>query len=104
MARLSENKYYRLLEIIPGALVWLTFIGALALSFFSPLLAIYLIILFDLYWLVKAIYWLVYLFSSYRNFRRDTKIDWLVKLQNENPRSADGFANERIYHLIFLST
>lgn len=104
MARLSHNKYYRLLEMIPGALVWLTFVGAIALSFFRPLAAIYLIILFDLYWLVKAIYWLVYLFSSYRHFRRDTRIDWLAKLRAENPISADGYQWPGIYHLIFLPT
>ncbi len=106
MPRLSHNPYYRFLETIPATLVWGTFIGALALSFWAPLAAIYIIILFDLYWLVKAIYWLIYLGNSYRRFRQDTCIDWLAKLKQENPVSKDDVRSrwEDMYHLIFLPT
>ncbi|MBI2637169.1 MAG: hypothetical protein HYW81_03175, partial [Parcubacteria group bacterium] len=106
MPRLSHKPLYRFLETIPALLVWGTFAGAIVLSYFAPLIAIYLIILFDLYWLIKAIYWLVYLFNSYRNFRRDTFIDWLAKLKGENPVSRDGMQSawNDLYHLIFLPT
>ena len=106
MPRLSHNKIYRLLEAIPATLAWGSFIGAIILSIYQPLIAIYIIILFDLYWLIKAVYWLVYLFSSYRNFRRDTKIDWLYKLKKVNPVSRDKAQShwDELYHLIFLPT
>ena len=104
MPRLSSNKCYRLLEMIPAILVWGTFIGAIILSIYAPLWAIYFIIIFDLYWLIKAIYWLVYLFSSYANYRRDVKINWLEKIKSENPKSTDGYAWDEMYHLIFLPT
>ncbi len=104
MPRLSSNKYYRLLEMVPAILVWGTFVGAIILSIYAPLWAIYFIIIFDLYWLIKAIYWLVYLFSSYYNYRRDIKINWLDKVKTENPVSVDGHRWDDMYHLIFLPT
>ena len=106
MPRLSHKPLYRFLETIPAILVWGTFIGSAVLSFYAPLAAIYIIILFDLYWLIKAIYWLVYLFNSYRNFRRDTSIDWLARLRAEDPVSQDGRGSHwgDLYHLIFLPT
>jgi hypothetical protein len=106
MPRLSYKPLYRFLETIPAALVWGSFIGAIALSFFKPLIAIYIIILFDLYWLIKAIYWLIYLFNSYKRFRRDTRIDWLSKLKAEDPISHDGRKShwQDLYHIVFLPT
>ncbi|MBI2625582.1 glycosyltransferase family 2 protein [Candidatus Parcubacteria bacterium] len=106
MPRLSAKPAYRFLETIPGTLVWVTFFGSVVLSYYAPLIAIYIIILFDLYWLIKAVYWLVYLCNSYRHFRRDTAIDWLSKLKAENPISRDGarLAWGDLYHLIFLPT
>jgi hypothetical protein len=106
MPRLSNNKIYRFLETIPAILVWGSLIGSIVLSYYAPLTAIYIIILFDLYWLIKALYWLVYLFGSYKKYRRDTKIDWFKTLNKENPISKDG-ANSRwedIHHLVFLPT
>ena len=106
MPRLSYKPLYRFLETIPAALVWGSFIGAIVLSFFKPLIAIYIIILFDLYWLIKAIYWLIYLFNSYKRFRRDTRIDWLSKLKAEDPISHDGRKShwQDLYHIVFLPT
>jgi len=106
MPRLSHIPAYRFLEMVPAILVWGTLIGAVVLSFVRPLWAIYIIILFDLLWLIKAVYWLVYLFNSYRHFKKDISINWLQKLKTENPVSHDG-ANSTwpdIRHLIFLPT
>ncbi|MDP1709948.1 MAG: hypothetical protein Q8L21_03610, partial [Candidatus Komeilibacteria bacterium] len=104
MPRLSSNKYYRFLEMIPAILVWGTFIGAIALSVVRPLWAIYFIIIFDLYWLIKAVYWLTFLFNSYRHYRQDIKVNWLQKVKDENPLSTDGYHWPDMYHLIFLPT
>ncbi len=106
MPRLSHNYLYRFFEMIPAFLVWGTFVGAILLSFFRPLVAIYVIILFDLYWLIKAIYWLIYLANSYRRYKKDTKIDWFSKLKSENLVSKDGENSNwnDLYHLVFLPT
>jgi len=88
---------YRVLEIIPGALVWLTFILSIGLSFVMPLYLIYFIILYDLYWLFKVVYFVINLTVSWKNFRRDGRINWEEKVL--------ALANwQRIYHLILLPT
>ena len=106
MPRLSHNKIYRFLEMMPAILVWGSLIGSIFLSYYKPLIAIYIIILFDLYWLIKAVYWLIYLFGSYRNYRRDTQIDWFSKLKQEDPISKDNVQShwQDMHHLIFLPT
>ncbi len=95
---LTEEQQYRLLEIIPGFLVWTTFIGAVIISFVKPLWAIYFIIVFDLYWLFRILYLLVYLINSWHRFHQTIKIDWLVKLKKDYPHW------HQYYHLIFLPT
>ncbi|MDP3965128.1 MAG: glycosyltransferase family 2 protein [bacterium] len=83
--------------MIPGALVWFTFIATVLLIIFKPLWAIYFIILFDLYWLVRVLYLIVYIILSFRKFRQDSKVIWREKAQ-VLPRYGD------TYHLIFMPT
>ncbi|MEK9129852.1 MAG: glycosyltransferase family 2 protein [Patescibacteria group bacterium] len=93
----SKKDYtkYRLLEIIPGALTWLMFFLIIIISFLKPIWAIYFIIVFDLYWFFRIIYFLIYVFISWRQFRTDIKIDWTKKVKTISDW-------EKIYHLIFL--
>lgn len=85
------------MEIIPGALIWLTFVLSIILSFIAPLWVIYFIILFDLYWLFKVVYYIINLVGSWKNYRRANAIDW-----QEKTAALPG--REKIYHLIFLPT
>lgn len=93
--RLSEHTQYRILEIIPGFLVWTAFVAAVVLSFWVPLWVIGFIILFDLYWFVRAVYTLVYLLIAYRRYRQAAAVDWLTRL-----RTQPGW--ESIYHLVVM--
>lgn len=95
---MKEAYKMRILEIIPGFLVWATFIGVISLSFFKPLWAIYFIIAFDLYWLLRIIYMLIYLLASWKRYLRDSKIDWFAKIKTLDKNYQD------YYHLIFLPT
>lgn len=92
------NEHRRLFEVIPGALVWLTFIGALTLSFTQPLIAIYLIILFDLYWLFRVVYFVIFVIIAWHTYQRATRVDWFVRLKRDVPRFRD------YIHCIFLPT
>lgn len=94
--RLSDYQKFRLLEMIPGLLVWFTFLAMIAISFIKPLWAIFFIIVFDVYWLIKIIYLLIYLLLSYRNFSRDRRCDWLKILRQNHPDW------RKIIHVIFL--
>ncbi|MFA6252697.1 MAG: glycosyltransferase family 2 protein [Patescibacteria group bacterium] len=90
--------YYRILEIIPGLLVWTTFIVAIVLSFLAPIWGIYFIIAFDLYWVLRLSYMWIHLIISWRKYRRAIKIDWQKTLKDECPTWND------YYHIIFLPT
>jgi len=90
---------FRFFEILPGFLVWLTFILAIAVSLIKPLWAIYFIVVFDTYWLIRAYYLTVYLLNSWLKFKKELKINWLVKL-NE----LKDLDYQEYYHLVFLPT
>ena len=89
---------YRFLEILPGALVWATLGSAVVISILKPLWGVYFIITFDLYWILRIIYLLIYLNVSWKRFRTSIKIDWLAKLRNDKENY------EEYYHAIFLPT
>ncbi|MBI4434539.1 glycosyltransferase family 2 protein [Candidatus Uhrbacteria bacterium] len=93
-----RNTRYRLFEVIPGAVLWLTFIVGVILSFVRPLWVVVFIICFSFYWLLRVIYFIVYLVVSWGQFRRDVVVDWHAKLQQERS------TYRTIRHLIFLPT
>lgn len=93
----GQYGHHRLLESIPGVIVWATFALAIIASFLAPTLAVIFIIIFDLYWLLRVLYFIIHLLASYGEYRRTLKVDWyteLAKLPNW----------ERIYHVVMLPT
>lgn len=94
---MTQNRTSRVLEIIPGALVWITLLASVALSFVRPLWVVYFVIIFDLYWLFRVTYYIPFLITSWWRFHRDSKMDW----QPTAEKTAD---YDRIRHLIFLPT
>lgn len=97
--------FYRLLEMIPGGLIWLTFLAMLAASFFAPPWAAIFIILFDLYWFLKSVYFSWHLRTSFRMMRRCVKIDWFKELDkldlSPNPLGIQNWRKD-LWHLIIL--
>lgn len=85
---------YRFLEILPGALSWMTLIGVIALSAFRPVWAAIFIIIFDLYWLLKTVHLSIYHHYNWKRMRHNMKKDWNEAIQN--------LKHENIYHLILL--
>jgi hypothetical protein len=85
----------RCYEILPGFLVWFTFLLGIILSFVRPLWVIYFIIFFDLYWLCRVLYFVVILLFAWRKYHASLGIDWFGKLTEKS-----GWHD--IYHLIFL--
>lgn len=99
MIDLSKYAYgtHRGWEILPGALIWGTMIGALLLSLLAPTTAIVFIIIFDLYWLFRVMYFVIHLFTAWRAYRQAIATDWEVKLQAVP-------THDRLRHLVFLPT
>ena len=73
---------YRFLEIVPALLTWLTFAGAIVFSYFVPFLVAIYIILFDLYWVLKAVNTAMHLFSSFSKLRLHANHDWRKRMES----------------------
>ena len=95
--RFGQYGAHRVLESIPGLLVWGTFFAAVLAAFFAPVAAIIFIIIFDIYWLLRVVYFVIHLLVAFRTYRAVQVVDWYAKLQ-EIPRW------ERIYHVVMLPT
>ncbi len=87
---------HRFFEVIPGILVWATLIVAIVLSFVSPVTAIGFIIVFDLYWMYRVLYFIVYVIQAWKGHRYAEKQDWMMRLRGEVPHWRD------LYHVVFL--
>jgi cellulose synthase/poly-beta-1,6-N-acetylglucosamine synthase-like glycosyltransferase len=87
----------RFWEMFPGLLVWGTFFLAIALTFVVPIWVIAFIIVFDLLWLFRVIYFNIFVVQSWKRLRKTREIDWQVRL-------GDVKGSDEIYHLIFLPT
>ncbi len=92
---------YRFFEIVPGALAWTTLIGLVILSYTSPVFVAIFIILFDVYWLLKTVYFSFHLRSTFNKMRVYMKTNWLKELQELVP-PPDAPKWGDIYHLIIL--
>ncbi len=75
-----DRALYRFFEIIPGILLWVTFIVIGVASIFTPLYAALFIIIFDLYWLLKSIYLSWHIRTSFKKMRECMATDWIKKL------------------------
>ncbi|MFC1612974.1 glycosyltransferase [Patescibacteria group bacterium] len=108
MLELSNKKLGRFYEILPGAMIWLTFIGIVILSFWKPLWAIIFIIIFDFYWLLKVIYNMIWLIIAWFRYRRDIKINWFEKIKKLTPKDCPNNLKSKkwndYYHLIIMPT
>ncbi len=69
------------MELVPGFLIWTTFILIILVSFTKPLWAIYFIITFSVYWIIRIFYMMVWLLISWLKYRKDLKKNWLEELE-----------------------
>ena len=90
----------RFWEILPGATTWSILLMPFVMSFVWPVGVAYFIILFDVYWLVKALVMGGHLVFGYMHMQRAMKIDWLARLhETEN---LEAFAN-RLFRQFYLA-
>jgi len=89
----KERMIYRFFEMLPGILSWGSLLGLIILAWLAPLAAAIFIIGFDIYWLLKVIYFSLHLKSSYDRLKIYSQVDWFSKVQ-ELPKWRD------LYHLV----
>ncbi len=82
---ISDYQRYRLYEILPGLSIWLTIIFGLVFSFLFPLFMMYVVIVFDIYWVLRVLYFSFYIVFSWNRFRQAIKKDWFAMLAKEYP-------------------
>ncbi len=88
---------HRFLEMVPGLLSWGALISSVILSFAAPTVAVVTIIIFDLYWMLRAFYFIIHVLATYQQYRKYLKVNWLAKVE--------AVPNwERLYHIIMLPT
>ncbi|MBI4991852.1 MAG: glycosyltransferase family 2 protein [Candidatus Harrisonbacteria bacterium] len=85
----------RLFDFIPGTISWLTLFLVLFLSWQKPVWVAIFIILFDIYWLLKSIYFSLHLRATFEKMRHNLRLSWLERLGI--------FADwKAIHHLVIL--
>lgn len=92
---MNDVTRYRLYELIPGSLVWATYILAIAFSFIYPLGVVIFIIVFDLLWVFRVLYFIFYLILSFFRYRQTQEIDWMEKVRSLPD-------HEDYYHIVFF--
>jgi len=76
MHLIKHHKYWRLLEILPGALTWTALTLPIILSIFIPEYVAIFAIAYTTYWLFRSIKLSIDLIQGYRRMRIAQKTDW----------------------------
>ena len=66
-------------------------------SLFIPWMAVIFIIIFDLYWTMRVIYFLIHVSFAYKKYRSTLRHNWMLEVKREKDW-------QRIYHLVMLPT
>lgn len=88
---------HRFWEMFQGLLFWSTLVLSVVLSFVAPVWVIVFIIVFDLFWLFRVVYFVVHMVGAWRQYRETTSTDWFARLA-EVPRAGE------VHHVVFLPT
>ena len=83
---LTDYQRYRFYEMLPGLSIWLTIIVGFTLSIAKPLWMIYAIIIFDVYWVIRVLYFSFYIVLSWKRFHGAVRKQWFGALTEKFPR------------------
>lgn len=76
----------RLWEVLPGFLSWTTLIGLTILSFKLPYWIAVLVIIYDVYILIRIVYMSIHLLYAYRRLQEHKNIDWIGRCRGVSGR------------------
>ena len=100
---MHKTRFTRFLEIVPGAITWVSLLMPFVFSYIWPAAVAVFILTFDLYWLFKAILMGYHLIHGYTCFNRDLRIDWLQKCKN-TPENELYLRWDEVYHAVIFAT
>jgi hypothetical protein len=87
-----DRRFFRFLEIVPGALSWAALIGVILASIYIPFVAAYFIIAFSIYWVLKTIFLSYHVRYNWKRLKHHMKLDWGILVSR--------FQYDHFYHLV----
>ena len=90
----------RLLEVVPGMVSWLLILSPLVLSFRFPAIVAWFVLIFDFYWLYKAVVLTGSVCVTFGRMRRTMAADWRVRAASLADPSARLAEIERLVPLV----
>jgi len=98
----TKSKFWRFLEILPGLVTWLALILPVFFSFVLPSAVAIFVLIFDLYWLIRALYMAWYLMLSHKRMKKALRTNYGKKLDGYVSR--DGLSSRDLYHAVIFAT
>ena len=100
----GEARLERIFEIIPGLASWTILAGMTVLSVWRPLWAAVIIIVFNLYWVLRLFYVTLFLVLSYLRLSAEAKTDWSKKIHDLGHATTEPFppSPDQIVHLVII--
>jgi len=101
---IKKTKIWRFLEVVPGALVWSMLLLPIVFSFIWPSAVAIYILVFDLYWLFRALVFAYYLGKTYRKMHAALRTDYRRVLEGL-PKDDPVISNwKEVYHTVIFAT
>ena len=100
----KERRLYRFFEMLTASISFLVLLSAIVFSFYLPVWVAIFIILYDVYWLFRTIYFSFHLNAGYDQMIKNENEDWIKKL-NDLKEIKNGLTIKswhEIYHLVIL--
>ncbi|MDD3386646.1 MAG: glycosyltransferase family 2 protein [Candidatus Pacebacteria bacterium] len=106
LENIKEKRLYRFFEMLVPLISLSVLFLAIFFSWKLPIIVAFFIIIYDIYWFFRTIYFAFYLKAGYVKMRKHENEDWLRKLE-ELGRPTNGLdvnSFKDIFHLIILPT
>jgi len=100
---MNQKKFNRFLEFLPGFFAWSALLIPIILSYKFPIIVGIFIILFDLYWVFKAVIMGLHLVYGYKLLQAGIATNWQSKLSHI-PRNNLSINPDDIYHAVIIAT
>jgi len=100
----KDRMTFRFFEMLPGISVWSTFGLLFFLSWQKPVWVAVFVIVFDLYWFFRTIYFSFYAYSAHRKMKKAMNKNWRKELEalasSQYTLSVPSWRD--IYHLVII--
>lgn len=101
---MRKSPWWRVWEIFPGAIVWMSLVLPVVFSFIWPSAVAIYILIFDLYWLFRGLIMAQLLYKTYRKMRTAMHTDYRKKLEAvsyDDPINVDW---KGVYQVVIFAT